>query len=203
MRSFGFADRQDSAAAPARALVQREAEFSAEERRYVLAIARQAIERGLRGEYPEIEARSNHLAEPRGVFTTLKVAGKLRGCVGQPFAVEPLVQAVAATAIGAAARDPRFPPVASTELQNIRISVSVLSPIVPIAIEEIEIGRHGLLISLGAQRGLLLPEVPMNMGWDLRTFLEQTCQKSGLAFDAWCKGATVEAFTTESFSEDD
>jgi len=194
---------QGAASPPASSLVRCEPEFSLEERRYLLGIARRAIERGLRGDYPEIETQSAHLAEPRGVFTTLKSAGKLRGCVGQPFAVEPLVNAVTSTAVGAATRDPRFPAVRSTELDDIRISVSVLSPIFPVAIEEIEIGRHGLLISLGSQHGLLLPEVAVHMGWDLHTFLEQTCQKSGLASDAWCKGATVEVFTTETFSEDD
>jgi len=193
---------QGAASAPASALVRREPEFSLEERQYLLGTARRAIESGVRGEHPEIEACSAHLAEPRGVFTTLKSAGKLRGCVGQPFAVEPLVNAVTSTAIGAATRDPRFPALRWAELEDIRISVSVLSPIVSVAVEELEKSRHGLLISMGSQRGLLLPEVAVHMGWDLHTFLRQTCQKSGLASDAWCKGATVEVFTTETFSEE-
>lgn len=192
-----------AAPAPASTLVRREPEFSPEEGQYLLALARHAIERGLRGEHPEIEACNAHLAEPRGVFTTLKSAGKLRGCVGQPFAVEPLVNAVTSTAIGAATRDPRFPALLWSELEEIRISVSLLSPIVSVPIEEIEVGRHGLLISMGSERGLLLPEVAVQMGWDLHTFLRQTCQKSGLASDAWSKGATVEVFTTETFSEEE
>lgn len=168
-----------------------------------MRIARGAIESMLHGAYPEIEVPSGRLEEPRGVFTTLKLDGKLRGCVGQPFPVEPLVSAVAGTAIGAATRDPRFAPLRLPELQRVRISISVLSSIFAISADEIEIGRHGLLVSLGVQRGLLLPEVPVHMGWDLHTFLEQTCQKSGLASDAWRNGATVEAFTTEAFSEED
>jgi len=114
-----------------------------------------------------------------------------------------LVNAVAGTAIGAATRDPRFPALGLPELSRVTISLSVISPIFAIAPDELEIGRHGLLISFGNQRGLLLPEVAVHMGWDLSTFLEQTCQKSGLASDAWRKGASVEAFTTESFSEQD
>lgn len=178
-------------------------EFSKDERHFLLELARNAITSALQSSYPELKIPSGHLGEFRGVFTTLKLAKKLRGCVGQPFPTEPLVNAVAGTAIGAALRDPRFPPLRTAELPRVTISLSVLSPIFPIAIDAIEIGRHGLLVSFGAQRGLLLPEVPVHMGWDLRTFLEQTCQKSGLASDAWRNGATVEAFTTEAFSEQD
>lgn len=129
--------------------------------------------------------------------------GKLRGCVGQPFPVQPLWQAVASTAVSAAVRDPRFAPLTRADLECTNITISVLSPLFPIAIEEIVIGKHGLLISLGSRRGLLLPEVPVHMGWDVHTFLEQTCHKSGLAGDAWQHGATTEAFTTEVFSESD
>lgn len=176
--------------------------FNQDDRRYLLRVARRAIDSALRGVYPEIEVPAGPLGELRGVFTTLRIEGKLRGCVGQPFPIEPLVNAVAATAIGAATRDPRFPPLQLPELLASRIGISVLSPIFAISPDEIEIGRHGLLISLGVQRGLLLPEVPVHMSWDLGTFLAQTCQKSGLASDAWRNGATVEAFTTEAFSEE-
>jgi AmmeMemoRadiSam system protein A len=179
------------------------AEFSKEERRLLLELARNSIASSLQGAYAQVEIPSGHLGESRGVFTTLKIAKKLRGCVGQPFPNEPLVSAVAGTAIGAAMRDPRFPALRLADLPRVEISLSVLSPIFPIALDDIEMGRHGLLVSFGAQRGLLLPEVPVYMGWDLRTFLEQTCHKSGLASDAWRNGATVEAFTTEGFSEQD
>lgn len=179
------------------------AEYSAEERKLLLAVARRAIEHALHHESGEGETVPPHLKEARGVFTTIYTSGGLRGCVGQPFAAEPLAAAVASTAVSAATRDPRFPPLTVAELEQTRISISVLSPMFDIAPEQIEIGRHGLLISSGYRRGLLLPEVAERFGWDATTFLEQACYKAGLPADAWHKGASVEAFTTEQFSEDD
>ena len=167
----------------------------------LLSLARQAIRCALNHEYPQVVVPSERLGEPRGVFTTLTIDGKLRGCVGQPFAVQPLAEAVASTATSAAFRDPRFLPLSVREFDSIRISLSVLSPIFSIRPDEIEIGRHGLLISLGGH-GLLLPQVPVEMGWDLPTFLEQTCRKCGLASNAWNNGALLEAFTTEVFGEE-
>ncbi len=177
-------------------------EFAAEERRLLLKVARAAIEAFLHNQDPKLKMPAGHLAEPRGVFTTLMRNGELRGCVGQPFANEPLMAAVAATAISAASHDPRFPALRLPELPAVTISLSVLSPLFRIAPEEIEIGRHGLLISSGPRRGLLLPEVPVHFSWSRETFLAQTCQKAGLAPDAWRRGASIEAFSTEAFSEE-
>ena len=168
----------------------------------LLSLARQAIRCALNREHPEVVIPSQRLRQPRGVFTTLTVEGKLRGCVGQPFPVQPLAEAVASTAASAAMRDPRFAPLTISEFTLVRISLSVLSPIFNIRPDEVELGRHGLLISLGNQHGLLLPQVPVEMGWDLAAFLEQTCRKSGLASDAWNNVALQEAFTTEVFAEE-
>jgi AmmeMemoRadiSam system protein A len=110
---------------------------------------------------------------------------------------------VAETARSAALEDTRFWPVTREELSELEVSLSILSPLKPIQPEEVEIGRHGLLVSLGSHRGLLLPQVPVEHGWDRITFLEQTCRKAGLPLNAWQKGAKIEAFTAEVFGDRD
>jgi AmmeMemoRadiSam system protein A len=110
-------------------------------------------------------------------------------------------RAVAETARAAAFEDTRFRPVTLPEASQLEIELSILSPPQAIAAEAIEIGRHGLLISMAGQRGLLLPQVPIEHNWDRTTFLEQTCRKAGLPLDAWKRGATIEAFTAEVFGE--
>jgi len=177
------------------------AEYAPEERAELLRIARGCIGATLGGTPFEIADVSEHLSEPRGAFTTLHNHGELRGCVGYIFPVRPLYRTVAETAVSAALNDTRFPPVTSDELPSLSIEISVLSLMQPIAPEDIEIGRHGLLITYGSRRGLLLPQVPVEHGWDANTFLAQTCRKAGLPEDAWQHGATIEAFTAEIFSE--
>jgi len=178
-----------------------QAEYSPEERAELLRIARGSIGAALGAEPFEVGEISEHLSEPRGAFTTLHNQGELRGCVGYIFPVRPLYRTVADTAASAALHDSRFPPVTADELPQLTIEISVLSLTQPIASEDIEIGRHGLLITYGSRRGLLLPQVPVEHGWDATTFLEQTCHKAGLPEDAWQHGATIEGFTAEIFSE--
>ena len=113
----------------------------------------------------------------------------------------PLYRTVAESARGAAFDDSRFPPVTRDEAPELQVSLSVLSPPQPIQPDQVEIGRHGLLISLGHCRGLLLPQVPVEHGWDRIAFLEQTCRKAGLPPDAWQTGAKLEAFTAEIFGD--
>ena len=177
------------------------AEFSSEERTILLKLAHAAIATAAAGEYFSAEPPSAHLAEPRGVFTTIYVSGKLRGCVGYPAPIAPLYRAVAETAQAAAFEDNRFLPLRAEEIPGLVVSLSVLSRLEPIRAEQIEIGRHGLVISRANQRGLLLPQVPVEHGWDRTTFLEQTCKKAGLPGDAWREGATIEAFTAEVFGD--
>ncbi|MBV9340229.1 MAG: AmmeMemoRadiSam system protein A [Acidobacteria bacterium] len=177
-------------------------EYSASERQMLCQLAHEAVlslleERGLR-EF----TISGHLSEPRGVFTTLYRKGKLRGCVGYPAALMPLHQAVVETARAAAFDDPRFPALTLVEAGELGVSISVLGPVRPILAEEVEVGRHGLLISLGSRRGLLLPQVALENGWDRIKFLEQTCRKAGLEPDGWRTGATIEAFTAEVFGDE-
>ena len=168
-----------------------------------------------------MEATTAHFAEPRGVFTSLysrhdqpahdapghdlpgedQRGERLRGCVGYVLPTSPVYRAVAETARAAAFDDNRFPPVTRDEAPHLAIELSILSPPRAIQPEEIEIGRHGLLISWQGRRGLLLPQVPVERAWDRTIFLEQTCRKAGLPADAWQRGAAIEAFTAEVFGE--
>jgi len=178
-------------------------EFTLEERRILLQLAHASIESALENRDIALDPPSCHLAEPRGAFTTIYFHGELRGCVGYVLPVASLYRTVAETARAAAFEDTRFSPVTSEEAPQLEISLSILSPLQPITAEEVEIGRHGLLVSQHGRRGLLLPQVPVEHGWDRVKFLEQTCRKAGLPADAWQKGATIEGFTAEVFGDAD
>jgi AmmeMemoRadiSam system protein A len=176
-------------------------EYSPQERELLLHLAHQAIDTELEQGEMALPTIPEHLQQHRGAFTTLHLEGDVRGCVGYVFPVAPLFQTVIETARAAAFQDMRFLPVTREEAPQLQISISVLSPLFPIKAEEVELGKHGLLVTQGNRRGLLLPQVPAEHGWDLKTFLEQTCRKAGLASDAWQHEATLEAFTAEIFGE--
>jgi AmmeMemoRadiSam system protein A len=176
-------------------------EFSQDERALLLRLAHDSILSALEGREIPLEPPTDHLAEPRGAFTTLYLRGELRGCVGYVLPVSPVFRAVADTARAAAFEDTRFRPVTLPDAPQLEIELSILSPPHPTPAEAVEIGRHGLLISMAGRRGLLLPQVPTEHNWDRTTFLEQTCRKAGLPLDAWKNGATIEAFTAEVFGE--
>jgi AmmeMemoRadiSam system protein A len=112
-----------------------------------------------------------------------------------------LYQTVIETARAAAFEDTRFWPVTREELAGLQVSLSILTKPQPISPEQVEIGRHGLIVGQGGRRGLLLPQVPVEHNWDRTTFFEQTCRKAGLPLDAWQKGASIEAFTAEVFAD--
>jgi AmmeMemoRadiSam system protein A len=192
-----------SASAPARACSAMAAplEFSPAERGLLLKLAHEAIAAGLESRELPLAPLSAHLAEPRGVFTTLYHRGALRGCVGYVVPTVSVYNAVAETAKAAAFQDPRFPALTGVELPQLEVSLSILSALRLVRPEQVEIGRHGLLVRLGARRGLLLPQVPVEQGWDRETFLQQTCRKADLPLDAWRTGATVEVFTAEVFGD--
>ena len=177
------------------------AEFSSEERALLLKLAHDAIAAAAAGRKFMPETPSAHLSELRGAFTTLYLQGGLRGCVGYATAVAPLYRTVADTAQAAAFDDPRFPALRAEEIPALEVSLSILSPLRPMHPDEIVIGRHGLVVALANQRGLLLPQVPVERGWDRVTFIEQTCRKAGLPLDAWQHGAKLEAFTAEVFGD--
>jgi uncharacterized protein len=178
-------------------------EFTSEERVSLLKLAHASIESALENWEISLEPPTPHLAEPRGAFTTLYIRGDLRGCVGYVVPTASLYRTVAQTARAAAFEDTRFSPIVREEMHLLEISLSVLSPLQPIRAEEVEVGKHGLLISQHGHRGLLLPQVPVEHGWDGLTFLQQTCYKAGLPPDAWHQGAKIEGFTAEVFGDGD
>jgi uncharacterized protein len=177
------------------------AEYSAEERRWLLRLAHQSIRSAVTGNPLESPTGSPHLSEPRGAFTTLHEHGKLRGCIGYVMAVEPLEQVIVKTARAAALEDSRFPPVTEAEFGSLQMEISVLSPMFAIAPEDVIVGRHGLMVTCEGRRGLLLPQVAPEWDWDRETFLSQTCRKAGLPPDMWKRGAILQAFTAEVFGE--
>jgi AmmeMemoRadiSam system protein A len=139
-----------------------------------------------------------------GAFVTLRLSGQLRGCIGYPDPLLPLVEAVERCAVSAALADPRFPPLSLSEWHEIELEISVLGPIEPVAdLAEIEIGRHGLIVERGHRRGLLLPQVAIEWQWDAVEFASHTCAKAGLPHDAWRAGARLYRFEAEVFGESD
>ena len=158
-----------------------------QERIELLAIARDAVTRGVHGELPappqELHGR---LAEPGGAFVTLRTRGELRGCIGYIESAQPLAQVVQEVAVKAAREDPRFPGVVPGELKDITCEISVLSPLRQVKeVSEIKVGEDGILLELGWNRGLLLPQVAREYHWDLQEFLANTARKAGLPPRAW------------------
>ncbi|HEX5483721.1 MAG TPA: AmmeMemoRadiSam system protein A [Terriglobia bacterium] len=172
------------------------------EQRLLLILARRALEEKLLSQpWPDPPEIPPPLTERAGAFVTLHESGGLRGCIGQIEAVLPLYRTVRECALGAALCDPRFDPVRPEEIARLRIEISVLSPLRDSQPDEIETGRHGLMISLGSRRGLLLPQVAPKWGWDCTRFLQEACLKACLPQDAWRQGARVQTFTAQVFSE--
>jgi AmmeMemoRadiSam system protein A len=140
--------------------------------------------------------------ESSGAFVTLHKRGRLRGCIGQIGSERSLIEVVAHCAKSAALHDPRFEPVRAEELGEIEIELSVLLPLEEIAPDQIEVGKHGLMVSAGPTRGVLLPQVAIECHWNAGRFLEETCMKAGLERDAWREPETkIHGFTAEVFSE--
>lgn len=175
--------------------------YSSDERAALLSLARQSIAAALEGYRVTTAPPAEHLLEPRGAFTTLTIDGALRGCIGFVEPRYPLWQTIEETARAAAFEDPRFPSLSADELPRVHIEISVMSPLAPILPEQVTVGTHGLIVSHHGRRGLLLPQVAPEWGWNREEFLSQTCVKAGLPPDAWQHGATLQAFTAEVFSE--
>lgn len=172
-----------------------------EERQDFLRLARAAIAAAVKVEDAAGPPKPTD-ARLAGAFVTIKVHGQLRGCIGYPEADLPLVEVVERCAVSAARSDPRFPAVRPDECDTLEIEISVLGPIEAVAeLSEIEIGRHGLIAQLGQRRGLLLPQVAVEWGWNLEEFVCHTCLKAGLARDAWRQGARLFKFEAEVFGE--
>jgi len=178
--------------------------YSDQQRQELLLTARLAVGAAARGRSQEPPAPPDPaLAELRGAFVTLKQAGRLRGCIGYLDPRFPLYQTVARAAAAAAIGDPRFPPVAPDELDSLSVEISVLTPLQPVdRVEDIRVGCHGLVVRQGGRSGLLLPQVPLEWGWDREQFLAHTCLKAGLPEDAWQNGAELLCFEAEVFEEE-
>ena len=184
--------------------------LSQKEKRFLLKLAREAIETWIRDrvKLPIVNV-PKHLMEPKGVFVTLKKHGELRGCIGYPLPIKPLAEAVIDNALNAAFNDPRFPPLSQEELKDIEIEITVLTKPEPINYrdsedlkQQIKIGRDGLIIKYGWYSGLLLPQVPIEQGWNIEEYLSYLCIKAGLPPDFWKREhPTIERFEGVCFSE--
>lgn len=176
-------------------------------RRRLLGIAREAIRARLEGaEHVDTERDDPALEAPMGAFVSLHGPhDRLRGCIGTFVGSKPLRDTVAEMAEAAAFRDPRFSPLEPTDLPGVEVEISALSPLRRVEnTSEIEVGRHGLEVSRGYHRGVLLPQVAVRHGWSRERFLEETCRKAGLPGDAWRDPETrIAVFTAEVFSERD
>lgn len=182
--------------------------LSHELRRKLVEIAWSAIRSAVSNEpMPEFKVTESELLEHRGAFVTLKRRrdGSLRGCIGYPYPIKPLWEAVRDAAISAALHDPRFPPVTRGELEELALEVSVLSPMEQVKdVSEIQVGRDGLVVRKGAFAGLLLPQVAVEYGWDRDEFLSHTCIKAGLPPEEWKKGGIeILRFEAEVFGEEE
>jgi hypothetical protein len=176
--------------------------LNAEEREELLRIARAAtiacVTEGRMSSEPPVHPK---LSEPGRAFVTLRRGGRLRGCIGYTEPHAPLYRVVRECAVAAATEDPRFPRVTKEEVADLRIEISILTPLSPIRPEDVTVGVHGLQIRKGANRGLLLPQVAVEHGWDRQMFLSQVCRKAGLPPDAWKEDAELDSFTAEVFGE--
>jgi uncharacterized protein (TIGR00296 family) len=165
--------------------LHREPYFSPEEREELLRIARRATKAYVtQRKMPEETPSHSKLSAPGAAFVTLRAGGSLRGCIGYTET-----------------EDPRFSRVTPGEVEALRIEISVLTPLMPVRPEDVTVGVHGLMIRKGEKRGLLLPQVALEQGWDRKEFLSQVCAKAGLPLDAWKEVAELYSFTAEVFGE--
>jgi len=170
----------------------------------LLALARRAVEHHFKThQILKTKVDDKVLEEKRGAFVTLKVDDELRGCIGYPLPYKPVYETVIEVAVSAASQDFRFEPLKPGELERLKIEISVLTLPCPVQdVKEIVVGRHGIIVSKGPNKGLLLPQVPLEYDWDLETYLRHGCLKAGLFENDWKKGAKIEVFEAQVFSEE-
>jgi len=177
------------------------------QKKNLLEIARKSIETYLSsGEKLTLNEPDPVLMQNAGAFVSLHKKKELRGCIGSLVATQPLSLSVRDMAIEAAVGDPRFPSVELSELPEIEIEISVLSPMKQVtSSDEIELGKHGVLIRKGLHSGVFLPQVAVETGWSKEEFLANLCtHKAGLSADAWKdKNTQIYIFSAEVFSEKD
>lgn len=185
--------------------------YSLEDGTFAVRTARQIIEAAVAGRGYDMPESPAIFSKKSGVFVTINTFPKhnLRGCIGFPEPVYPLIEALQGAASSAALQDPRFPRVREEELPGIVVEVSLLTPpeLISVAkpkqyLKEVKVGRDGLIVERGIAKGLLLPQVPVEWNWKTDEFLEHTCMKAGLSADSWLKeGTKIFRFTAEIFAE--
>jgi hypothetical protein len=186
--------------------------YSDEDGKLAVRIARAVVESHVNRTKYTVPEVPPIFKEKSGVFVTLTTypENDLRGCIGYPEPLLPLIDALKDAAVSACSRDPRFPSVRPEELKRIKVEVSLLTPPVEVCVKKpreyvecVRIGEDGLIVQRGLARGLLLPQVPVEWGWDSEEFLSQCCMKAGLMPDAWLQqGTKVFKFQAEVFSEE-
>jgi AmmeMemoRadiSam system protein A len=177
--------------------------LNAEEKKKILAYVRALLAAQLTGGIePKLELRSEVMEQKRGIFVTLKIRGRLRGCIGHILGAEPLGKSLHHMTLAAAFEDPRFPPLVQDELKGLEIHVSLLTEPRPVkSYKEIRTGTDGIIVSHGWKKGVYLPEVAIETGWDAKTFFESCAlEKAGLT-ERELSGARIEVFQTEGFGD--
>jgi len=186
--------------------------FTDDDGEKAVRIARAVIESHVKNTKPPEFEIPDIFRQKSGVFVTITTypGNELRGCIGYPEPVMPLIDAIKDAAVSACSRDPRFPPVRAEELKKLKVEVSLLTPPENIKVKKprelvscVKVGRDGLIMERGWRKGLLLPQVPVEWGWDSEEFLSQTCMKAGLLPDSWLQeGTSCYKFEAEVFSEE-
>lgn len=176
--------------------------FTPDDRHRLLTIARHALEARVRGEREPAPAAGGALDTPCGAFVSIHRLSALRGCLGRLEGDWPIARVVAHLGRAVADSDPRFPPVAIDELAALSIEISALGPERTVrSLQDVEIGRHGVIVEHGHRRGVLLPQVAAEHAWDAETFLQHACLKAGVSPDAWRNGASVAVFEAQVFGD--
>lgn len=180
-----------------------ETSIALHDQEFLLDLARKSIVSYVTSQaLPPAEARRKDLCSTRGCFVTITSGGGLRGCIGNFISDKPLYLLVQEMAVSAAVRDPRFYPMQPTDLESFELEISVLSPLQKISsVDEIEVGTHGIYLEKNFSRGVLLPQVAVEYGWDRDAFLSQTCLKAGLRPNDWQEGADIFIFSAQIFRE--
>lgn len=178
--------------------------LSADEQKTLLDLARNSIISFItNGTVPIFESNSTGLNRHCGCFVTIQQHGKLRGCIGNFVSDKPLCRLVQEMAVAAATHDPRFYPMKAEDLVSFDLEISILSPLNLLqSIDEIQVGLHGLYIVKGASRGVLLPQVAVEYGWNRLAFLQHTCIKAGLPENAWESNCAIYGFTAQICKEE-
>lgn len=177
------------------------------DKRTLVLLARETVKARLEGRgSPDLEEWKTRMSPvastPAGTFVTLRIGERLRGCIGYIEPIKPLIDAISDNALSAAFQDPRFHPLQESEWSQLSFKLSVLTPLKPVSdISEIEIGRHGLVLSAEGHKGVFLPEVPVEQGWDRETYLEELGRKAGLDRKAWQRG-TLQRFQSIVFGDE-